>query len=401
MEPSATAIDASVAPFTSLTASFRKVVPGVITVATPSSLRKYIRPSAKIGDAEWLPPSRCCQCSFPVFASRQDSTPRSLMTYNSSPTAIGDGVNGAPRVVDQATCVPVTSPLPSERTASTAGCEETRGDVHEAVREHRTRHVRKAVLVAHEPDFLAGCRIVGRRAVGADADDLIASVDGDDERRRVSLIERLAPLGLPFHVARALVERDDPRLVVAVAAENQQLLVERGGSAAAVLGCVGKLLRPENLAGLCIEGGCAVASKMHVHAIALDDRRRGRVAVLGVLEIGARQPEGLDVEELASVLGVKSENPQRCASFFLYSGRQPDPAPADDRRRPSASGNRDLPRDVPRFAPLEGKALFAGVALASWPSKLGPFGGLLSRAMAMKTKKEKGKTNKAVRERSA
>ena len=43
------------------------------------------------------------------------------MTYSSSPTAIGDGVNGAPRVVDHAMCVSVTSPVPSGRTASTAG----------------------------------------------------------------------------------------------------------------------------------------------------------------------------------------------------------------------------------------------------------------------------------------
>src|SRR5688572_20589078 len=40
MEPCATAIEASVAPSSSLTASFWKVVPGAITVATPSSLRK-------------------------------------------------------------------------------------------------------------------------------------------------------------------------------------------------------------------------------------------------------------------------------------------------------------------------------------------------------------------------
>ena len=35
-----TAIDASVAPPSSFTATFWKVLPGVMTVATPSSLRK-------------------------------------------------------------------------------------------------------------------------------------------------------------------------------------------------------------------------------------------------------------------------------------------------------------------------------------------------------------------------
>ena len=149
------------------------------------------------------------------------------MTYSSSPTTIGDGVNGAPRVVDHAMCVSVTSPVPVRTDGQHRGLEEAGGDVDEPVREHRARDVREPVLVAHHPDFPAGCRIVGRCAIRADADDLIAAVDRDHERRRVRLIERLAPLGLPLHVARALVERDDPRFVVAVAAENQQIAVER------------------------------------------------------------------------------------------------------------------------------------------------------------------------------
>ena len=41
--------------------------------------------------------------------------------YNSSPTSSGDGVCGAPFVSVQATCVSVTSPLPSGRIARSSG----------------------------------------------------------------------------------------------------------------------------------------------------------------------------------------------------------------------------------------------------------------------------------------
>ena len=86
------------------------------------------------------------------------------MTYSSSPTTIGDGVNGAPRVVDHAMCVSVTSPFAVGTNGQHRGLEEPGRDVNEAVREDGTRHVREAVLVAHHPDFPAGRRVVGRAA---------------------------------------------------------------------------------------------------------------------------------------------------------------------------------------------------------------------------------------------
>ena len=47
--------------------------------------------------------------------------PMSLTIYSRSPTSRGEGVSGAPRLSVQATCVRVTSPLPSTRTASSDG----------------------------------------------------------------------------------------------------------------------------------------------------------------------------------------------------------------------------------------------------------------------------------------
>ena len=52
-------------------------------------------------------------------------------------------------------------------------------DVDEPVAEHGPRHVRETVRVADAPDLLAGLRIVGGRAVGADADQLVAVADAD------------------------------------------------------------------------------------------------------------------------------------------------------------------------------------------------------------------------------
>ena len=39
-----------------------------------------MRPSAKTGDAEKLLPSRCCQWTVPVRASRQEAIPLSVTT---------------------------------------------------------------------------------------------------------------------------------------------------------------------------------------------------------------------------------------------------------------------------------------------------------------------------------
>src|SRR6185436_19355440 len=70
-------------------------------------------------------------------------------------------------------------------------------DVHETLSEHRTRNVGEAIAVADAPDLLAGQRLVCRGTIGPDRHELILLADGDDERRRVRLIGRTAPRGLP------------------------------------------------------------------------------------------------------------------------------------------------------------------------------------------------------------
>src|SRR5207302_9738964 len=99
------------------------------------------------------------------------------------------------------------------------------GDVDQPVPEYRPRHIRESIRVADAPDLLARLWIVRRRAVRADADDFVPIADADDEWRRVRLIRRIAPRRLPPHLARRFVERDDERLVAAVAAQDQQVAV--------------------------------------------------------------------------------------------------------------------------------------------------------------------------------
>src|SRR5262245_52318619 len=96
---------------------------------------------------------------------------------------------------------------------------------------HGPRHIREPVGVADTPDLLAGLGVVRRRAKGAHAQDLIASADFDHERRRIRLVSRLAPVGPPARLSRALVESDDVRGIAAVAAEDQQIAIDNWRSA--------------------------------------------------------------------------------------------------------------------------------------------------------------------------
>src|SRR5262249_45734124 len=119
--PSAAAYDASVFSFISFFASCSYFVPAFTTKPTPDSFWKYTLPSPRIGDAEKPPPRRSFQWTLPVFASKQLATPLSDTAYNSSPSSSSDGVFGAPSFAVQATCVSVTSPLPSARIAISVG----------------------------------------------------------------------------------------------------------------------------------------------------------------------------------------------------------------------------------------------------------------------------------------
>ena len=78
-----------------------------------------------------------------------------------------------------------------------------------------------------------------------------------------------------------LVERDDERLFEAVAVEDQQVAEQDRGSTVAVLRVVAELRLPEHSA-VGRERRGAVGAEVHVDAVAVDDRRRRRAAVLGV-----------------------------------------------------------------------------------------------------------------------
>jgi hypothetical protein len=78
---------------------------------------------------------------------------------------------------------------------------------------------------------------------------------------------------------------------------------------------VGKPCLPDDLPGRRQRRG-SLSAEVDVDAIALDDRCRRGVTVLGVGEIGAAQVEDLDVDDLASAFDVEGQRAQRRA-FFL------------------------------------------------------------------------------------
>jgi len=90
------------------------------------------------------------------------------------------------------------------------------------------RYVREAVRVAHAPDLLSGPRIVRGRSIRPHRDELIAFAHPDHERGRIRLIPRPPARRFPAHSAGLLVERHDERRVGAVAAEDQQIVVQHG-----------------------------------------------------------------------------------------------------------------------------------------------------------------------------
>ena len=229
---------------------------------------------------------------------------------------------------------------------------EAGGDVDEAVREDRPRHVGEAVGVADAPDLAARVGIVGDGAVRADADQLIAVADADDERRRVRLVGRRPAMGLPSFSAGPLVERDHECRVAAVAAEDQQVLVQRRRPAVAVLRFVREPLSPHDLAGGGERRG-SVRAEVHVDPIAFDDRRRRGVGILRVEQVAAGEAEHLGVDDLTAGRRVEGERTQRGRVAVDDRRREPDPAVGDDRRRPADAGHRRLPAHVLRFTPFE------------------------------------------------
>ena len=171
-----------------------------------------MRPSAKTGDAENVPLTRCCHKMSPVLASRQLAMPASVTRYSSSPTSSGEGVSGR-RAVRPADVGLRHVAGPVGPDGHDLRLKESRGDVDESVSVDRPWHVGKTISIADAPDFLARRRLVGRRPKRANADNLISVADANYERSGVSLVRWLTPRRFPARLAGALVERDDEGLV--------------------------------------------------------------------------------------------------------------------------------------------------------------------------------------------
>ena len=102
-----------------------------------------------------LPPTRAVHTTSPVRASTQVATPLSPIMKRRSPTSSSDGFLGALRVSLQATCVAVTSPLPSGRTARTSPVEKPVGKKTSPCPHHRPRAGGMAGALLDAPELLA------------------------------------------------------------------------------------------------------------------------------------------------------------------------------------------------------------------------------------------------------
>ena len=187
------------------------------------------------------------------------------------------------------------------------------------------------------------------------------------------------PRHFPAHLAGVAIERDDERRLAAVAAEDQEIVDEYRRAARAVLGRIGELgLLPEDVARQ-VEGGRAHVTEVDVDAVAVDDRRAARQAVLlvhllGDFGIGA---DRFDVPENLAVGRVDAEHAERDVAGFGGAGGRGEIELAVDEhgRRPAAAGNRLLPSDILRRAPFDGHVGRRGDAIARRAAELGPVGG--------------------------
>ena len=208
---------------------------------------------------------------------------------------------------------------------------EPRGDVHKAVAVHRTRHVGEPLGIAHAPDFFSRLRIVRGSAICADADDFVAIANPNHKRCRIGLIPWLPPRRLPPDLPGARIERRHERFVAAIAADNQQVVVQRRRTAVAVLRFVRKLRLPDNFTRRC-QRRRAVGAKMDVHASAVDDGGRRRETIFGIREPGISEAEHFGVHDEVPCFDVKCNSAQRCGAALRDSSRQPHTSARDDRR---------------------------------------------------------------------
>ena len=149
--------------------------------------------------------------------------------------------------------MPVTSPLPSGRTARSCAASKPVGTIDQPVPRHRPRAGRVTAAFDDPPELLARQRVVAVDRLRSDADEHRASRRPSRSAasrspcgsRRPPSASRPAPrswkstdrVGPPDRLARALVERDDELMVAAVEVHDQQVAEEdrrRAGAAEVV-----------------------------------------------------------------------------------------------------------------------------------------------------------------------
>src|SRR5688572_15527158 len=98
------------------------------------------------------------------------------------------------------------------------GSVVARADEDQPVTKDRTRDDRVPLAVTRPPDLAPRFRIVGKDRTTARADDLLLTVNRDEQWRaeREFLLSRRFTSRLPANLSRALVQRHDERLTEAV-----------------------------------------------------------------------------------------------------------------------------------------------------------------------------------------
>src|SRR5207237_6137960 len=100
-------------------------------------------------------------------------------------------------------------------------------------------------------------------------------------------------------------------------------------------------------------------AEVHVNAIAVDDRRRRRAAVLGIERTGMIDMKDFDVDNLAAGALVERHRSQRNTADAPRSGRrfnggrQPDAPVGDHRRGPPRAYYGNFPDDITGLTPLD------------------------------------------------
>ena len=127
---------------------------------------------------------------------------------------------------------------------------------------------------------------------------------------------------------------------------------------------------PHNLSAAGIDRGGAGIAECHVDAARLDRRRRRRIRVDRMHLLRPLDAEQQQVVQDFSALEIDGHGRQLAA--VVAGRRDPDLAVLNDRRRPGATVDLGLPRDVLLFAPDERQLVALGCGVALRPAELGP-----------------------------